>query len=399
MANRYKNAYAARSSEPRSRNYRSSPGGVGSGRLGMGRAGSQGRGAGSFFGGPSNAPKRPIPLPRGSSVPRVPFRLPGGPAGAAAYWIVRFGLFGPWFDDEYGEIKQDAGSDYYPDSGDGWTLACRTAPNPLETFRKEGINPGAGVGSADVTPGICNVSSINRANAFPETTVPPGSTLLQRVCAGLPYNPANPPSRNGRVYERWVNGNPGGSTQPVVFGEKTAPLPMDLSWPEPDTFTKMQPQTKGSSVGPYVPGYNGGIEFTPGGGVRPSGPHKPVPPRAGTQERKYDVPWPAALAAKGFHTLTEIGDAAECLFEALPKKVQGDRRYKAGGLAGKVRAIVENASLINWHGAVMCLIANQAEDRLIGGLSGGAGKAFTKATGHRPAPLGPRGVTPHRTRT
>lgn len=399
----YRNAYSPRREGP-SRAYRSSYGGVGSSRLGMGPATRAPTSAGGFLGSPQRGPFRPIPLPRGRSVPAVPAALrnavsrAGGSRGAAAYYLVRYGLFGPWLDEEYGEITGNPNPDYYPDAADGWVLLCQSVPPPSENLRKVGVNPPALVGSGTVVSGTCNVSAVNRANAPDQVTIPATATRFQRVASTQPF-----PNQNGRPFLIYTN--PGGSTVPVVYGPQVRTLPMDMGTPAPDTFTKMQPHPKpgGGVAGVYTPGINRGIEFTRGR-IRPSGPHRPVPPGRGEREKKVEVNLPRGMASvtRKFHSLTEVQDAANCLFGALPKAAQGGAFGAPGagltgpgkgiGLHEKMYRVFANWNHIDWEKAITCLVANEVEDRVVGGLLGKSGKAFTKAYGKRPGPLNPRGV-------
>lgn len=394
---RFRNAYTASSGGGRSRNLRvGSPGTMGfqPGRRASSFPGARSRAA------PSTGGIRPVlrgrsGIPRTSSGPlggaaagaaarRALGRL-GGPYGAAAYYLVKF-LYDQYFLDETYGLIDDGPADYYPSAADGWVQICVSTPPAAEIQRKIGSNP-------NVLPAVsvvaCNVSTVNTANAPYGADVPAGSTDFQKVCSGAAW-----PNRNGRVFERWAR--PGGSTAPIVFGPATKTLPMAMALPDLEPHTELQPNPGGAASGPYIPGYNGGVEFGPGG-PRPAPPHVPRPPRPGEREIKAQVPWPAGLAAKGFHTLTEIMDAADCLFNALPGKTR--RRYP-GGLHNKVRAIAENSDQIDWGSAIQCLVANQVEDAIVGGLAGRAGRAYTRATGgRRPAPLNPRGLGPIRTRT
>lgn len=393
MPGSFRNAYSASSgfdSGGRSRSYRSSYGGVGSGRLGMGRGARGGKGAGGFFGAGGRGPFRPIPLPRGRSVPSIPLgravSRAGGVYGAVAYYVVKQLAMTVFLDSVYGWIDTPGDGTYEVGNYAGWNVLCSTDPNnfPTEFQRKLGYTPPP-VGGVNLASTNCTVSGPNRANAPWGSAIPAGRTRVVLSQAAPPNLP-----NTGRPFEIWTRATP--SPVAIPYSAPQVAIPLAMEYPEPPTYRKMQPG--GGVKPPYFPGVNAGVEFS-GGGWRPSGPHKPVPPRPGEREVKVNVPLPRGMreTTKAFHNLTEVQDAAECLFKALPAAI---RRKYSGGLHMKIAAVTRHMGQIDWSSAVMCLVANEIEDRAVGGLTGRAGEAFRKNpyTSNRPAPLGPRGASP-----
>jgi len=120
----------------------------------------------------------------------------------------------------------------------------------------------------------------------------------------------------------------------------------------------------------------------PGGGgptISPAKPGPPSPPGRGRRERKGVSTMRTVLSM--LDTLSEAAEVVDAVFEALPKKVQ--RKWKcnrkgfidAAGQYGidnadcKIKAIFWNIHKIDMEQAVKNIIANEIQDRVIGGIA------------------------------
>jgi len=143
------------------------------------------------------------------------------------------------------------------------------------------------------------------------------------------------------------------------------PFPQPVPWnklekrPYPRTFPKFAGEPGFRT--PQMPG----IEIRPGG-VRPVPPHVVAPPTYGDKERKTRVPWnflrEFRRVQKEFHRVTEAQDAADAIAEAIP-----GQPCKGLPLHLKLKCIYDNADRVDIGQALVNLVANAAEDRVVGG--------------------------------
>lgn len=96
------------------------------------------------------------------------------------------------------------------------------------------------------------------------------------------------------------------------------------------------------------------------------------PPR-GTKERKVksNIGKLAGALSNIFHTLTEAGDFVGSIFDATGTAAQ---RKDVKGLHNKMAFIVANFDDIDWKQAIINLINNEVEDRVIGKIMGALDK-------------------------
>lgn len=322
----------------------------------------------------------------------VPGRVPRlgpsfNPRGPGWHGLLASLVWNIWLSRQIGDVYDWA---RWPNGGPsdydltGWNVLCSSDPGnfPTEPVFKVGINPGALVGSTNVTQGTCGVSSLNRANAADGVTIPAGATLFQRVQSTQPL-----PNRNGRPFV--IATFPGGSVDPVPFGpgKSAAPLP-DAAPPAAEETEKSngEPLQGGSPAVGAQPSID--FDFGSGGGstVTP-GWHFPVPPGRGEKEEKIKLGKGGAVGDL-FGTVTEIGDAVSCLFKAAGGKGKA-------GLPEKTAFVAKNFDITDPSmvaAAIKCLALNHLEDMVIGKFGQAADKAFVKAQlslGGKPA----RGVT------
>lgn len=321
------------------------------------------------FGVPGRAPRMPY---RPGFRPRLPGW--GGLAFNLAYTLLANSEWARW---------PTGGAPSYDLTG--WNVLCTSDPNnfPTENNFKVGINPGALIGTTNVSAQVCVVSSANTANATQGITIPAGATYFQAVQSGQPM-----PNRNGRV---WMRANfPGGSVNPVPYapGKTSAPIPDGVPPPAEEREMSAPPSPE-EAVGP-APGAQPSTDWDFGTGGPPTvtpGWHYPVPPARGEREEKFKL-GKGGIVGDIFGTITEIGDFVDCL-------------YKATGATQK-RGIPQMTAYVAKHfditnpqmvaAAIKCLILNHLEDMVIGKFGQVADKAFIdamKKLGGRPA----RGVS------
>lgn len=155
----------------------------------------------------------------------------------------------------------------------------------------------------------------------------------------------------------------------------------------------------GPGVGPG-PGPGGGpveppgpprppmMEFGPGGGRGRPGLHEPAPPRPGDKERK-EPPFNYGLPGKVYGGLTEAGDAAACYIQAKGGEAKGGTRSKlkqAWAMAND-----PDAPPLDGPAFMACLAQANAQDAVIGGLSGGAARTQNRSPYAPKRPGGYRG--------
>lgn len=129
------------------------------------------------------------------------------------------------------------------------------------------------------------------------------------------------------------------------------------------------------------------------GGSRPRPGYSPSrrPPR-GTKEKK--TLGTAALGVKLFRALDKISEGAEvvdAIWRAIPKDKRKKKpgrplldaagQYGIDGADWKLVQIYDNFGSIDWDQAVRNIIANEVEDRIIGGVQGTVKKAYRGPTG------------------
>jgi len=148
-------------------------------------------------------------------------------------------------------------------------------------------------------------------------------------------------------------------------------VPNPYPFPQPIPWNKLErrpyPRNFPKVVG--EPGYKNpqmpGIEIRPGG-VRPVPPHVVAPPTYGDKERKKRVPWKFLRefrrVQKEFHRVTEAQDAADAIAKAIP-----GQPCKGLPLHLKMKCIYDHADDIDIGQALVNLVANAAEDRVVGG--------------------------------
>lgn len=126
----------------------------------------------------------------------------------------------------------------------------------------------------------------------------------------------------------------------------------------------------------------------PGGGsvvVRPPGYKPPfTPPGRGVKERK----WIAAVASSSplgriVNGVTEGADLVEAFYGALPDYLKGCRTLQC-----KLAALYEHWDKVNMLQAIANIVANQVEDRIIGGVGSHLGRANRNNGLNRPFGMG-----------
>lgn len=143
------------------------------------------------------------------------------------------------------------------------------------------------------------------------------------------------------------------------------PFPQPIPWNRlekrsyPTSFPKFQGEPGYRS--PTMPGLQIGT-----GGVRPVPPHVVAPPGYGDKERKRRVPWKFLeefrRVQKLFHEVTEAQDAADAIAEAIPGEP-----CKGLPLHHKLKCIADHFEQVDIGQAIVNLVTNAAEDRVVGG--------------------------------
>lgn len=112
--------------------------------------------------------------------------------------------------------------------------------------------------------------------------------------------------------------------------------------------------------------------------VKPGKFVKTGPPGPGTKERKFVI-HNQGQVARVFSVATEVIDAIEALYEALPPELR-KRPKRFVGWKGQAEAVYHHWDRINWNTAWENLVANEIEDRIVGKLGKG-GKVLAQKTG------------------
>lgn len=368
------------------------------------------------FGIPGRAPRLPY---RPGFVPRLP-----GPYGIATSLALQLAWnnMGDWMK------LQDGSAPGYDLTG--WNVVCTSDPNnfPLEQNFKVGINPGALIGTTNVSAQTCTVSSANTANAAQGVTIPVGATYFQAVQSSQPM-----PNRNGRV---WMRASfPGGSINPVPYGTGGPAIsaPMSDGVPTPSETSETSygsvkgtvgktatavlghpvpmPQPLGGDTGGAgssgdwspVPG-NGptpidvpdpdgseapyeepstDVVGTPGGGFEPPtrGVHVNQPPDRHTREIKWKLPH--SKLGDFYGLLTELKDFLEVLDDAIP----GNPCHGLG-LHKQFACVMQNLHRVDPTRAVGGFVANQFEDFAIGKMNQLANQITKNQYYRRPVGVG-----------
>lgn len=179
-----------------------------------------------------------------------------------------------------------------------------------------------------------------------------------------PQKPTVVVVEEGKEQEQW----------PMVRETRVAYLPWPMWHPSPPY--KLIPAIRNiRDRFPENSSSNGEDPNTGGGGsVVPPGVIVTHPPGPGNLEKKRWSRQEWLLAAfkatqKGFHALTEYGDASEAVYDALPDWLKKELKKKYGGNlnpAEETYEIIKNWHLVNADQAVKNLLWNQVEDHVIG---------------------------------
>lgn len=206
---------------------------------------------------------------------------------------------------------------------------------------------------------------------------------------------------------------------PVFLPGYAKPLPdpdgLADAWPEmqpwvdPALGTKPGGSTKVGETNkpePYAPPYavadpgrgNDIIIGPPGDTGEPPVTYRPPPHRPGrppyhrnVPDRKPKInmpPWLFGLM-RAYHGGTEVMEAFDCMFDALPAEVRGDHipgsEWGHGGKVSgldKIGAVLGNLGAVDWGEATKCLIYNQLiEDKAVGAFMRKLGSNFQAAGG------------------
>lgn len=300
--------------------------------------------------------------------------------------------------------------DYYPDGS--WTVACTgTPPGGLTPNQKLGIVPG----SPSINFSGCDVSIAGTANRAWGTTVPAGSTVLQKVRSGAAW-----PNQNGAPYYRATHpSSPAAAAIPFGPQMRAGPVPAPPMAPavptrmETPTTTPTRPRAPGSQDAVNVTFTNdrknrpvpvpppvdrtdpadapaSAPDQVPPRAPVPPGtppvdhtPHPPLPPPPGTRQKKFKL-GKGGLIGDVFGTITEILDFAECLAKAAGAKHHMSMQNTSAFIA-------ENFDVTDPHmvaDAIKCIALSNLSDIAFGKLSSKASKAF----GGTPWSVSPRGV-------
>lgn len=127
------------------------------------------------------------------------------------------------------------------------------------------------------------------------------------------------------------------------------------------------------------------LERKPDGSTvtKPVTQHSLRPPRSGERERKGKAKGVTAFRVIGgaFGALTEVNDAIGALHKALPPKYRARSFHKGRPVKPSWRkqwaAVYQNYDKIDLNTALVELIKNQIEDKIIGKLAKGANSGFT----------------------
>lgn len=293
------------------------------------------------------------------------------------------------------------GFDYYVDGLAGWNVGCNVP----------GWYPGqTGAGATYVMKGSghyqagepCSISYSNigpqAPNAGPDATGKrwglwsnrdnrPNGALRFIGWGNSGWSPGNP-------YPRVIVVPKGSPTPEIVVGPKRfsfmpgaafsgyqAPDPRHVNVPNRIraavkaaallTGTRIDPGYNPSDPPAVEPSQQVVAVIPPGGNgtiARPTNPDPPYNP-GGMRDRKMRLKGLATFQyiQKVFHGITEVGDITGAIYDALPKKYQ---TCKYGGPACEAYMIAKHFDKIDIVEAVVNVIANDIEDRLLGRFFG-----------------------------
>lgn len=169
--------------------------------------------------------------------------------------------------------------------------------------------------------------------------------------------------------------------------------PINTPFPRPDSSVDPEPETYsppgGEGTEPEVWRRPDPLPYElPGGRTifPPNGPPPTLtPPSRGTRERKIRI-WTPTMSAvqNAFHAISEVADAVNCLFEALPAGAQGPDPAPGTGrtLQSKMAAVYWNLPSVDWPAAMQCLLANEIEDAAVGRFNAAARTGLRHAAGY-----------------
>lgn len=378
--------------EPRVKNYRSSYGGVGSSRLGMGgvRGGSRGGGRGFFDlpppPPPKNEPQRNLSqryyhhkgkFGKAMYKPNVPYlkaaKLLGRALGIGLKvnpylklinisYNVAYALdeFMPWI-----QYQPATPGIFYP--GDGWDLICRNdlPEDSYNTFSSKTVAELCGIPLqvpwAPLDPDGGDLLA-RSGSQF-------GSIITYYTTTG---SPTTSPWR-GTVVACWQRGSRPRVTEPypyAAYNPKPAVVYPTLGYGAPPK-PMLQESTSGYPSGPpRTPPYVMPAAVWPIGSAPKPGRHLRVPPYYPHKEKKGNASLRQALAvlSKGYGGVTEMNDAVNAIYDALGKKCG------AKGMVAKTECIYRNLGTLDVAQAIRNLAINHYTDKYAGRIFGAAGK-------------------------
>lgn len=382
-----------------SRMFKPSYGGVGSQRLGMGSSRPTPRPSGSFFG-PSGKGSGPKGYGRVSKP--APRYSPG-----RGFWQIAQQWFLDQFKDEYEQPWANQGGSQVAPGIAGFSLErqCTVLQSGVCGF-VSGYWTSPGPDPSYPRCDVCIPALPQNQNM--QTIATPlavGDWLLQDGLAAA--------GQNGPY--RWYKRRNG--TAPVFLPGYAKPLPYSpaeddtqpdlLPWVDPHGSAKPGGSTKigvtnkpEAYAPPYVvadPGRGHDVVITPPGGGTPVVEFRPPPHRPGrppvhrhVPDKKPKIsmpPWLFGLM-RIYHGGTEIMEAFDCMFDALPADVKGDHikgsefgHAKWTGI-DKIQRTLENLGSVDWGQAVGCMAYNNLiEDKAVGAFMRKLGSNFAGAGG------------------
>jgi len=316
-------------------------------------------------------------------------------------------VFSDWLEDDAEWVRTNDGLPARYLYGPEWSLSCSSNPGnfPAETFRKLGIGPGANFAG-------CAVSVVNAATGQVYGTAIPGSAVIvQEVQSGVPL-----PNLNGRPFSRSTRAAPGAAVQ---FGLRqwTVPKP-DVAYdavpdrvsvarnPLPDANYDADGKSHARPSHVVAVQVAPGLQIVPSPGqltmVQPVARPVAVPQAwkpqivSHKQEPAHDKKTTVAAATKTllkvYHGLTELGEAVDDVYQALPKSV----RKKCGARRNfeKAACVWSNYDKVDIPRAVFNIVLDQLVDVGVGRfnrqLQGLSGRAVEYQAGRLPYVKGSR---------
>jgi len=281
----------------------------------------------------------------------------------------------------------------YATQNSGYTIPT-TCPSPCEnhgvrysTFEDAAASTGADQAGEHVTFYLRRSATTGRIGKV-WRRLQPGPTVPYRVAPAPVFYPFDDP---------WYAPEPWPAPQPVpekYYGSPTiegglsvAPgtrrNPRSDPRPSPDPDPNPPPQPPGP---PKLPALN----WDPDHPKKPGkGFHSPTRPPKGDKEKK-PPPWAYGAPGKVYGALTEGGDAAGCMIEAMGGSSKGlgtrGKFLKAWRMANDPEGGRPDGDAF-----VKCMLASQAQDRAIGQLRGGSARAQNRSPYSPKRPGGYRG--------